>query len=95
MAYFILFHSNRYERVGEIFKITKDHFYYTIIGNVYKLNKFLEKNELLIYGMDFKSRALLTLSILANNYQMTLYLLKKGIYVNEVGKFTNFRTPNF
>lgn len=95
MAYFILFHSNRYERVGVIFKITKDHFYYSIIGKVYKLNKFLEKNELLIYDIDFKGRTLLTLSILANNYQMTQYLLIKGIYFNELGKFTNFRIPNF
>lgn len=95
MAYFILFHSNRYERVGDIFKITKDHFYYIKIGNVYKLNKFLKKNELLIYDMFFKCRTLLTLSILANNYQMIQYLLTKGIYINEVGKFTNFRTPNF
>ena len=96
LALFILFHEDLYVSEGDIFKIKKDHFYYTITNNVNKLNQFLKDNELMLFDIDELSRNLLHLSVLANNYEMTQYLLSKGLYINEVGGGGfNWKTPLF
>ena len=93
LALFILSHEDLYESEGDIFKIKKDHFYYTITNNVNKLNQFLKDNELMLFDIDKNSRSLLHLSVLANNYETTQYLLSKGLYINEVGGNINWETP--
>ena len=96
LALFILFHEDLYVSEEDIFKIKKDHFYYTITNNVNKLNQFLKDNELMLFDIDELSRNLLHLSVLANNYEMTQYLLSKGLYINEVGGGGfNWKTPLF
>ena len=50
----------------------------------------------MLFDIDELSRNLLHLSVLANNYEMTQYLLSKGLYINEVGGGSfNWKTPLF
>ena len=85
LAYFILYNSYKYEQNGDIFKVKKDHFYYTIMNDLPKLKLFLKNNKLLLYDMDEASRNLLHLSIIAKNHEITEYLLQEGLFLNGVG----------
>ena len=85
LAYFILYNSYRYEQKGELYKVNKDHFYYTIMNNLPKLQLFLKNNKLLLYDMDDVSQNLLHLSIIARNHKITEYLLKEGLFLNGAG----------
>ena len=91
LAHFILENNNMYERHGNIYKLKKDHFYYTIMNDLNNLKKILKNNELLIFEKDKFQRTLLYLSVILNNYEITKYLLTTEININGLDIIT--RTP--
>ena len=46
LSYFLIFNKNKYERIGNTFKIeNKDHFYYVIMNDLDNLKKEFEQNK--------------------------------------------------
>ena len=87
LSYYILLNINKYERIGNEYIVkTKDHFYYVIMGNLNNLQKLYEKNKYILATKDNYLRNLLHYSVIGEYYEITKFLLEKGI---------NFDEPDF
>ena len=85
LAYDILCNKNNYEKEGNIYRPkNKDCFYCTVVGDLRTLKYYIEKNKSLLSKKDALKRSLLYLAARNGYYNLTEYLLKKGINVNEV-----------
>lgn len=85
LAYDILCNKNKYKKEGGVYKAKeKDCFYCTVIGDLNALKYNIDYNKKLLYKKDDLKRSLLYLSARNGYYNLTEYLLKKGINVNEV-----------
>ena len=73
--------------VGNFYKVkNKDCFYYTVIGDLYSLKNAINYNKSLLYLKDGLNRSLLYLSARNGYFNLTEFLIKKGININEVQK---------
>ena len=85
LAYEILCNKQNYVQYGNYYKIkVKDCFYFTIIGDLNSLKILIEKNKNLLYSKDYFNRNLLYLAARNGYFDITEYLLQKGININEV-----------
>ena len=85
LAYDILCNKDKYYKVGNKYKVKiKDCFYYTIIGDLNSLQYLIENNKNLLYQKDNLQRNLLYIAARNGYFNITEYLLKKGININEV-----------
>ena len=84
LAYDILCNKDKYCSIGNKFKvIKKDCFYYTVIGDLYSLKSLIDRNKNLLYAKDKLQRNLLYLAARNGYFNITEYLLNKGIDINE------------
>ena len=84
LAYDILCNPEKYFKIGNKFKvIKKDCFYYTLVGDLYSLKSSIEGNKNLLYIKDKLQRNLLYLAARNGYFNITEYLLNKGIDINE------------
>jgi hypothetical protein len=87
LAYDALCNREKYTRNGNIFTVKKkDCFYYSLIGDLYSLKSLIENNKDLLFQKDGLQRSLLYLSARNGFFDVSEYLIKKGINVNEVQK---------
>jgi ankyrin repeat protein len=87
LAYDVLCHKNKYKKSGDIFKVKKkDCFYCTVVGDLNLLKKKIELNKNFLYQKDDLKRSLLYLSARNGYYNLTEYLINKGININDVQK---------
>ena len=87
LAYDVLCNKDKYIKEGNYFRVkNKDCFYYTVIGDLNSLKKSIEKNKNLLNKKDGLKRSLLYLSARNGYFNLTEYLIKKGININEVQK---------
>ena len=87
LAYDILCNKEKYINVGNFFKVkNKDCFYYTVIGDLNSLKSAINSNKSLLYLKDGLNRSLLYLSARNGYFNLTEFLIKKGININEVQK---------
>jgi ankyrin repeat protein len=85
LAYEILFNKKNFVQYGNLYKIkVKDCFYFAIIGDLNSLKSLLKNNKNLLYSKDYLQRSLLYLAARNGYFDVTEYLLKKGIDINEV-----------
>jgi hypothetical protein len=85
LAYDCFCNKDKYIQEGNKFKVkNKDCFYYTICGDLDSLKYNIENNKNLLYIKDGLKRSLLYLSARNGYFDMTEYLIKKGININEV-----------
>ena len=85
LAYDILCNKEKYYKIGNKYSVKKkDCFYYTLIGDLYSLKSLIENNKNLLYEKDSLQRNLLYLAARNGYYNITEYLLNKGININEV-----------
>lgn len=85
LSYDIICNKKKYIKEGNYYRIkTKDCFYYTIVGDLESLKYKIEKNKSLLYSKDNLQRSLLYLAARNGFFDITEYLLKKGININEV-----------
>ena len=82
LACFILENKDNYSRQGNIFKIEKNHFYFTIMNDLDNLKIVLKQNKLLLLERDDCQRSLLFLSVLLNYYEIVEYLTTTNIDIN-------------
>jgi len=88
LSYYILLNVNKFERIGNEYKVkTKDHFYYVIMGDLSNLQKLYEKNKYILATKDNYLRNLLHYSVIGENYEITKFLLEKGINFDEPDYF--------
>ena len=84
LAYDILCNPEKYFKIGNKFRvIKKDCFYYTLVGDLYSLKSSIEGNKNLLYIKDKLQRNLLYLAARNGYFNITEYLLNKGIDINE------------
>ena len=84
LAFDILGNREKYYAIGNKFKvIKKDCFYCTIIGDLETLKSLLDGNKHLLYVKDQHQRNLLYLAARNGYFNITEYLLNKGIDINE------------
>ena len=87
LAYDILCNKDKYIKEGDKYKSKeKDCFYCTVIGDLRALKYKIKKDKSLLNTKDKLKRSLLYLAARNGYYDLTEYLLKKGINVNEVQK---------
>ena len=87
LAYDILCNKNKYKKENNKYKSKiKDSFYCTVIGDLKALKYNIENDKRLLNKKDSLDRSLLYLAARNGYYNLTEYLLKKGINVNEVQK---------
>lgn len=87
LSYDIIVNKDKYVKEGKIYRVKKkDCFYYTVIGDLDSLKKAIENNKNLLNEKDGLERSLLYLSARNGYFDLTEYLLKKGININEVQK---------
>ena len=85
LAYDALCNKDKYTRNGDIFRIkNKDCFYYSTIGDLNSLKYLIDNNKNLLFQKDSFKRSLLYLAARNGYYEVSEYLIKKGINVNEV-----------
>ena len=85
LAYEILFNKKNFIQHGNLYKIkVKDCFYFAIIGDLNSLKSLLKNNKNLLYSKDYLQRSLLYLAARNGYFDVTEYLLQKGIDINEV-----------
>ena len=85
LSYDIICNKDKYIKEGNVYKVkNKDCFYYTVIGDLNSLKKEIENNKYLLNEKDGLKRSLLYLSARNGYFDLTEYLLKKGININEV-----------
>ena len=85
LAYDVLCNKKKYKRIGNIFKVKeKDCFYCTVVGDLDLLKKKIQSNKNLLYEKDELKRSLLYLSARNGYYNITEYLINKGININDV-----------
>lgn len=88
LSYFILFNLKRFKRIGDNFIIEQtDHFYYVVMNDFNNLKKIYEKNKYILFQKDDFNRTLLHLSAIGENYEITKFLLEKGINYDEPDTF--------
>lgn len=87
LSYDIICNKQKYIKEGKIYRVrNKDCFFYTVIGDLNSLKKEIEKNKNWLYKKDDLKRSLLYLSARNGFFDLTEYLLKKGININETQK---------
>ena len=87
LAYDILCNKEKYIKEGNKYKSKeKDCFYCTVVGDLNALKYKIKNDKSLLNSKDKLQRSLLYLSARNGYYDLTEYLLKKGINVNEVQK---------
>ena len=87
LAYDILCNKAKYIQNGDSYKVKKkDVFYYTVIGDYNSIKREIESNKKLLNLKDDLNRSLLYLAARNGYFNITEYLLKKGININEVQK---------
>ena len=87
LAYDCFCNKEKYIQEGNKFRVKKkDCFYYTICGDLYSLKHNIENDKNLLYVKDGLKRSLLYLSARNGYFDITEYLIKKGININEVQK---------
>ena len=69
----------------------KDHFYYVIMNDLEKLKNLYEQNKYILLEKDTFQRSLLHYSVIGDYYEITEFLLEKGINFDDPDFFT--RTP--
>ena len=85
LAYEILFNKKNFIQNGNFYKIKeKDCFYFAIIGDLNSLKTLIENNKNLLYTKDYLQRSLLYLAARNGYFDVTEYLLQKGINIDEV-----------
>ena len=85
LAYDALCNRDKYIRRGNLFTVkNKDCFYYTVVGDLYSLKNAIEKDKNLLFKKDGLKRSLLYLAARNGYFNLSEYLIKKGINVNEV-----------
>lgn len=85
LAYDIICNKDKYYKIGNKYRPkVKDCFYYTLVGDLYSLKKEIEKNKNLLYIKDNLQRSLLYLSARNGYFNLTEYLLKKGLNINDI-----------
>ena len=85
LAYDMICNKDKYYKIGNKYKPKiKDCFYYTLVGDLYSLKNAIEKNKNLLYIKDSLQRSLLYLSARNGYFNLTEYLLKKGLNINDV-----------
>lgn len=85
LAYDIICNKDKYYKIGDKYKVKKkDCFYYTLVGDLHSLKSLIQKNKNLLYEKDNLQRSLLYLAARNGYFNITDYLLKKGININEV-----------
>ena len=88
LSYFILFNIDKFERIGNSYKIKiKEHFYYVIMDDLYNLQRLYEQNKYILSHKDNFSRNLLHYSVIGEYYEMSKFLLEKGINFDEPDYF--------
>jgi ankyrin repeat protein len=85
LAYDALCNRDKYIRRGNLFTVkNKDCFYYTIDGDLKSLKHDIKMNKNLLLQKDGFQRSLLYLAARNGYFNLTEYLIKKGININEV-----------
>lgn len=85
LAYDILCNKEKYYKIGNKYMVKKkDCFYYTLIGDLNSLKSLIAKNKNLLQEKDSLQRNLLYLAARNGYFNITEYLLNKGININEV-----------
>lgn len=85
LAYDMICNKDKYYKIGNKYRPkVKDCFYYTIVGDLYSLQNSIEKNKNLLYIKDNLQRSLLYLSARNGYFNLTEYLLKKGLNINDI-----------
>ena len=76
--------KNKFNRTGNIFNVKiKDHFYYVVINDLINLKNLYEKNKYIIAEKDENGYTLLHYSVIGGYYELTEFLLNKGINYDE------------
>ena len=84
LSYYILNNKNKFNRTGNIFNVKiKDHFYYVVINDLINLKNLYEKNKYIIAEKDENGYTLLHYSVIGGYYELTEFLLNKGINYDE------------
>ena len=87
LAYDILCNKEKYIKEGSLFRVKKkDCFYYTVVGDLFNLQNEIRKNKNLLYEKDGLDRSLLYLAARNGYFNLTEFLIKKGININDVQK---------
>ena len=87
LSYDIICNKDKYIKEGENYRVKeKDCFYYTVIGDLYSLKQEIENNKNVLKKKDGLKRSLLYLAARNGYFDLTEYLLKKGINIDEVQK---------
>ena len=85
LAYDMICNKDKYHKIGNKYRPkVKDCFYYTLVGDLYSLQNAIEKNKNLLYIKDNLQRSLLYLSARNGYFNLTEYLLKKGLNINDI-----------
>ena len=85
LAFDMICNPDKYWIKGNKYKPKKkDCFYYTLVGDLSSLKSAIERNKNLLYIKDNLNRSLLYLSAKNGYFNLTEYLLKKGININDV-----------
>ena len=85
LSYDIICNKNKYIKEGNYYRIKyKDCFYYTVVGDLDSLKYEIEHNKSLLNNKDSLQRSLLYLAARNGFFDITEYLLNKGININEV-----------
>lgn len=85
LSCYILDNQDKFIKIGNTFKIknNEDPFYYTIINDINNLKKLYTENKYIILQKENKGRNLLHYAAIGNYYDISLFLLEKGINVND------------
>jgi len=85
LAYEILFNKNNFVQYGNYYRIkVKDCFYFAIIGDLNSLKSLIESNKNFLHSRDYLQRSLLYLAARNGYFDVTEYLLQKGVNIDEV-----------
>jgi len=84
-AYDVICNKEKYIKEGNYYRAKKkDCFYYSVVGDLNSLKRCIERNKDLLYEKDGLKRNLLYLSARNGYFNLTEYLIKKGININDV-----------
>ncbi len=87
LAYDTQCNKEKYIKEGNSYRIkNKDCFYFAIMGDLESLKRKIEENKNNLYQKDGLKRSLLYLTARNGFFNVSEYLIKKGININEVQK---------
>ena len=87
LAYDCLGNKEKYTNKGNLYKVKKkDCFYYAVVGDLNSLKYDIQCNKKLLYAKDGLDRSLLYLCARNGYFNLTQFLIKKGINLNDVQK---------